>query len=227
MHQHGENTSGGQQLAHNFQPFRSQVVGEKGHARHVDPRAGQSRYQTTLNWITSRREHDRDRRGCIQCSSTRQRSACRDNHGHVTTHKISCQVWQSIELPICPAVFGADIHTFPIALRILALPNLAHHYRVALGNTTTEAADDGHCGLLRACLDRPRKYLTQQGQDLSPPHSITSSARASRAGGTVRPRVFAVLRLNTSSNWVGCWTGRSATWSPFKMRSMYTGAFLK
>ena len=34
-------------------------------------------------------------------------------------------------------------------------------------------------------------------------HSITSSAIASNEGGISRPRAFAVLRLITSSNWVG------------------------
>src|SRR5205814_3065846 len=38
-------------------------------------------------------------------------------------------------------------------------------------------------------------------------YSITSSARASSKGGTVSPSTFAVLRLMTSSNLVGCSTG--------------------
>ena len=42
------------------------------------------------------------------------------------------------------------------------------------------------------------------------PHSRTSSARARMEGGTVRPSALAVLRLITSSNLVGCSTGRSA-----------------
>ena len=37
-----------------------------------------------------------------------------------------------------------------------------------------------------------------------------SLARASRVGGTVRPRAFAVLRLITSSKLVGCRTDKSA-----------------
>jgi hypothetical protein len=37
-----------------------------------------------------------------------------------------------------------------------------------------------------------------------PPHSITSSARASSGGGTVRLSALAVLRLMTISNLVGC-----------------------
>jgi Luciferase-like monooxygenase len=40
-------------------------------------------------------------------------------------------------------------------------------------------------------------------------YSITSSARASKEGGTVRPSALAVLRLITNSNLVGCSTGRS------------------
>ena len=35
-------------------------------------------------------------------------------------------------------------------------------------------------------------------------YSITSSARESSDGGTVRPSAFAVLRLITNSNLVGC-----------------------
>src|SRR5262249_19129463 len=50
-------------------------------------------------------------------------------------------------------------------------------------------------------------------------HSITSSARASRLSGTVRASAFAVLRLMTSSYLVGACTGRSAGFSPLRMRS--------
>ena len=50
-------------------------------------------------------------------------------------------------------------------------------------------------------------------------HSITSSARASSVGGTSRPSALAVLRLMTSSYLVGACTGRSAGFSPLRMRS--------
>jgi hypothetical protein len=50
-------------------------------------------------------------------------------------------------------------------------------------------------------------------------YSITSSARASSDGGTSRPSALAVLRLITSSNLVGCSTGRSAGFVPFKILS--------
>jgi len=48
-------------------------------------------------------------------------------------------------------------------------------------------------------------------------YSITSSARASTAGGIVRPSAFAVLRLITSSYLFGAWTGRSPGFSPLRM----------
>src|SRR5262249_5233549 len=55
-------------------------------------------------------------------------------------------------------------------------------------------------------------------------YSITSSARTSSDGGTVRPSAFAVLRLITSSNLTGAWTGRSLGFSPFSIRSTYDAA---
>src|SRR5262249_62410726 len=50
-------------------------------------------------------------------------------------------------------------------------------------------------------------------------HSITSSARASSAGGIATPRAFAVFMLMTNSYLVGACTGRSAGFSPLRMRS--------
>jgi TRAP-type uncharacterized transport system substrate-binding protein len=49
-------------------------------------------------------------------------------------------------------------------------------------------------------------------------HSITSSASASSVGGTFRPIARAVTKLMTRSNLVGCATGRSAGFSPLRMR---------
>ena len=48
-------------------------------------------------------------------------------------------------------------------------------------------------------------------------YSMTSSARARSDCGTVRPSAFAVFRLMTNSNLVGCWTGRSAGLTPFRI----------
>jgi hypothetical protein len=50
------------------------------------------------------------------------------------------------------------------------------------------------------------------------PYSITSSASDRRLSEILTPSPFAVLRLITSSNLVGCTTGRSAGLSPLRMR---------
>ena len=60
--------------------------------------------------------------------------------------------------------------------------------------------------------------------NIAPAHSITSSARASSDGGTSRPSAFAALRLMTSSNLVGCSTGRFAGDAPFRILSTYSAA---
>ena len=54
-------------------------------------------------------------------------------------------------------------------------------------------------------------------QSLAAPYSITSSARDRIDGGMVRPSAFAVLRLMTNSNVVGCTTGRSAGLAPLRI----------
>ena len=50
-----------------------------------------------------------------------------------------------------------------------------------------------------------------------PDYSITCSARASRVGGTVSPSALAVFRLITNSKFVGCKTGISAGFEPFRI----------
>jgi len=57
-------------------------------------------------------------------------------------------------------------------------------------------------------------------------HWITSSARWSTDCGIVNPRALAVLRLITSSNLVGCSTGRSAGLAPLRILSTNTAARL-
>jgi hypothetical protein len=72
--------------------------------------------------------------------------------------------------------------------------------------------------LLRARRERTSRRAAEQRDELPPPHSITSSARASSDGGTVRPSILAVWALMTSSNLLACTTGRSAGLAPLRMR---------
>src|SRR5262245_62055390 len=82
-------------------------------------------------------------------------------------------------------------------------------------------ADASHpLALLRPCRERPRRRAPEQRDELAAfHHSITSSARANKVAGTSKPSAFAVLRLITSSHFVGCCTGKSDGFSPLRIRS--------
>ena len=64
----------------------------------------------------------------------------------------------------------------------------------------------------------PKRVSPHCSKSVFATHSITSSARPSSVSGTVRPSALAVLRLMTNSTLVACCTGRSAGFSPLRMR---------
>src|SRR5260370_27740948 len=71
---------------------------------------------------------------------------------------------------------------------------------------------------LRAYGERPRGCrAAEQCDELAASHSITSSARTRRVGGTSRPSALAVFRLMTSSSFVGNSTVKSPGAVPFKI----------
>jgi hypothetical protein len=82
-----------------------------------------------------------------------------------------------------------------------------------------DEADHRHRRLLRPRRQRPSdRRAAEKRDELAPPHSITSSARASSVGGTVMPNTRAVSALMTNSNLLDCATGRSAGFAPLRMR---------
>jgi hypothetical protein len=80
-----------------------------------------------------------------------------------------------------------------------------------------ESSVRANCGLMHRSKRDARCALLFRA--VAPPHSITSSAMASSLSGTVSPSALAVLRLMTNSYLVGASTGRSAGFSPLRMRS--------
>ena len=75
--------------------------------------------------------------------------------------------------------------------------------------------------LLRVRRERPGGNRAAEKRDeVASCHSITSSAVARSVGGTSRPSALAVCWLMTSSNRVGCNTGRSPGFSPLSIRPM-------
>src|SRR5262249_20795357 len=92
-------------------------------------------------------------------------------------------------------------------------------FRIVLGEAHQHRDVPHALALLRTERQRPRRGRANKRDEFAPVHSITSSARASSVGGTSRPSALAVFRLIVSLYVVGAWIGRSAGFSPFKMRS--------
>src|SRR5262249_22129338 len=145
--------------------------------------------------------------------------AGRNDHGGRQANKLGSQHWQPTELVICPPEFHLYIPALDIAGVRKTLIECSHVAPIHGERTRVEEPDHRHRLGPRPRRERPRSCTAEQRDELAAPHSITSSARAGSVSGTVRPIAFAVLRLITSSYLVGACTGRSAGFSPLRMRS--------
>ena len=76
-------------------------------------------------------------------------------------------------------------------------------------------ANSGHCSVRLGCPLSANRDISRCGKYR---YSITSSARYSTASGISIPSALAVLWLITSSNLVGCSTGRSDGFAPARSR---------
>src|SRR5439155_8126844 len=101
-----------------------------------------------------------------------------------------CQ--QSLVLAFGPAIFDRHVRSFNISGLGQALAERAQTRCPEVRRCTAEKADYRHRRLLRARGERPRsRRAAEQRDELTPSHSITSSARARSVGGTVSPSAFA------------------------------------
>src|SRR5262249_2584796 len=175
--------------------------------------------QAQFDGVLATGENDRD--GCRgRLRGERSRVTTSTNHCDLSAHEFARERRQSIHSTFCPAVFNADIAVLDIACLNEALPERGNGIFECSGRSAVEEPDNRHRRLLRPRRERPRSQRAAEKRDeLAPLHSITSSARASSVGGISRPSAFAVLRLMTSSYLVGACTGRSAGFSPLRIRS--------
>src|SRR5262249_25438866 len=128
---------------------------------------------------------------------------------------------QTIILALRPAIFDRDVLTFDVTGFTQPLAECGQGSRIGRGRCAVEKTDQRDRWLLRPRQDRPAdgRPAAEHWDELAAPHSIPPAGRASSVGGTSRPSALAVLRLITSSYLTGACTGRSAGFSPFRMRS--------
>src|SRR5262249_47039573 len=114
-----------------------------------------------------------------------------------------------------------DVHilTFEVAGLFQTLAECGDKMGRLIWRPAAQKADHRHRRLLSARRDRPRRRRAAEKRDeFAAIHSITSSESANNLSGTWRLSALAVLTLMINSIFVFCWTGRSAGFSPLRMR---------
>src|SRR5262249_27600225 len=107
---------------------------------------------------------------------------------------------------------------------VQAFAERRHVLRRALGRPEADVGDHRQRARLGACGQGQARGANEQCDEITPPHSITSSASASNVGGTSRPSALAVLRLMTDLNLVACSTGISPGLAPLRILSTNAAA---
>src|SRR5262249_50624073 len=188
------------QLVQELQALRPYFQIQRSHARDIATRAAKAGNKPSRDWVGCYPEDDWNRRTRCLCRK-RRRSARRGNHVHAAANQIGCQHRQLIILVLRPAEFDCHVLAFDKGRFVQAATERSYHMRGISGRLTVEEANHGHPRLLRARRERPRGCsAAEQGHELAPLHSITSSASSRNGSGMVSPIDFAVLRLTTSSN---------------------------
>src|SRR6516165_3353112 len=182
-------------LMQQFQPLRHHRRTERSNAGEIAPRA-----------IEAWDEADTER----------------GDDGYLSAHEVCCQAGQCVELPLSEGGLDSDALAVHDVNFLESLPDRIDNFHLSSGSGHQEP-DHRHSRLLRARRERPSRRAAEKGDELAAlhlrAHSITSSATASSVGGTSSPSALAVRKLITSWYWVGCWTGRSAGFSPLRTRS--------
>ena len=91
----------------------------------------------------------------------------RSDHGHLTAHQIGCEVGQSVDLVLRPAILDHDILALDVAGFTNALPECCHETCSVGKRRTAEKPNHRHRGLLRARRERPSRRAAERGQEFS------------------------------------------------------------
>src|SRR6516165_12092304 len=157
-----------------------------------------------------------------------RRRALRQDHIRRDACELRRLLPQTARVAGGPAILDPDVATIPptkVCERLRKRGNQGLLIGITLISSQQHADAPHFFRLLRPRSDRPGCRAADERDEVAPfHHSITSSARASRVGGTVMTSALAVLRLRTVSYFVGIWTGRSAGFAPRSIRSTYVAA---
>ena len=209
----------GNQLGQQLEPLGRQLGRYDADAGEVAARPGEAGDQARAR---PGRRHRRRRSGSSRSRfSPPAPQGCRrvDDHVDLAADEIGGQCGQPIIVALRPAVFDRHVLSLDVAGFAQSLVERGdNRLRPRPGEPLLRKPITG---IAFCCARRARGHAVtappSSEHEVAPSHSMTSSARARIDGGTVRPSALAVLRLMTSSNLVGCWTGRSAGLAPLRI----------
>src|SRR6516165_1525467 len=208
----------GDNLAQEFEPFAGKIGGLGRQAGDVAARSRQAWYEAGADRIVRRREHDRDNRCHLLCC--KHRPSHRYDHIDLESDELSGNLAEALGTSLRPTILDRQGATLDPAEFAQSLNKGGCPCTPGRSRARSKEPNDRHLRwLLCPRRKRPRRRrATEQRYELAPPHhSITLSARRTRPAGTSCPIALAVLRLITSSNVVGCSTGRSAGFAPLSI----------
>src|SRR5829696_439805 len=218
--QHGNASDARLDLPQQFETLAFEDEGERRKSRHVSARLGEAVDEARGERIADRAPDDWDRGGCLLKGERRSRPPAREQDIDLPLDELARQGRQPVKLTLGLAV--DERHGLS-----LAEPLLAERAAKGIERRTDTSRRTEHPDLrlarprLREGVIWPqvdgRRSTAGSCNDLPPSHSITSSARARRDGGVVRPRALAAFRLMTSSTFVTWWTGKLAGFSPLRI----------
>src|SRR5262249_2518871 len=136
---------------------------------------------------------------------------------HPAPHPRVHEASQVLQLLVV-AILDRDIPPLAPAQLTQPLHKGAGPLALCCSRARAKEPDGRQLRLLRPRHHRPCCRAAEQRDEVAALHSVTSSARGRRLGGTSRPSARAVGRLMTSSNLLDCMTGKSAGLAPLRMR---------
>ena len=185
---------------------------------------GKTRGQTHGCDISASRHDDRNSGCCALCGVNA------DPAGHDDIDIFVDELGGGLGEPLRVAAGEAKLDLDRFALDVPEVAKSSEKFAIAIigASPGAEVADAREgTALLSARRKRPNGRAAEECEERAPPHSITSSAAASRACGGSRPSARAVLRLIVRKKREGCSTGMSAGRAPSRIAAISAPARLE
>src|SRR5437016_3054063 len=222
MPENGDPSGRGNTRVQEFEALGAEFGLKHGHPCDVSARSGEARDVAGPYWICMADEDDGNR-GCGRFQGPREEGAPRCDEVRLEPDQVRRDFGEPSVGALDPPVLDQEIHALVQAAFPQSRPEgLPQMSLVGVRGFVPQDANAVHLpGLLPLGDDRNGEEAARDSAEEGPPmhYWMTSSARPSSDGGIVRPSAFAVFRLMTRSNFVGCSMGRSPGLAPLRILS--------